>query len=170
MPGIMIKGDMAALRGALGRIAALGRSPGPVLEAAGAQIVLNTRRRIERGVDPQGNPWKPLNPLYAIDKTGPGILRGADYSTTGLWRSITRQVRGNTLVWGSNKIYARIHQLGGVIRPKNARALFFRLGEKEVMVGSVTIPARPYLGFTAEDREDLVGELDDYLRRALSGR
>lgn len=52
-------------------------------------------------------------------------------------------VRG---VWGSRDVrYALIHELGGVIRPRRARALVFEVGGRTVAVRSVTIPARPYL-------------------------
>ncbi|GMB00921.1 phage virion morphogenesis protein [Pelosinus sp. IPA-1] len=41
--------------------------------------------------------------------------------------------------------YARIHQLGGVIRPKKANALMVPCGNRILRLKSVTIPARPYL-------------------------
>lgn len=54
-------------------------------------------------------------------------------------------VRG---VWGSRDVrYALIHEIGGTIRPKRARALFIRdvLGDISAVVKEVTIPPRPYL-------------------------
>lgn len=41
--------------------------------------------------------------------------------------------------------YARIHQLGGVIRPTNKQALFVPCGKRMLRLKKVTIPARPYL-------------------------
>lgn len=41
--------------------------------------------------------------------------------------------------------YARIHQLGGVIRPQHASALMVPCGNRVLKLQSVTIPARPYL-------------------------
>lgn len=41
--------------------------------------------------------------------------------------------------------YARIHQLGGVIRPKNAKALMVPCGNRILRLKSVTIPKREYL-------------------------
>lgn len=170
MSSIIVTGSVGPIISALDRIAAIGRNPRGVLEAVSAQVIKSTRRRMEAGTDPRGVRWDsyaPLNPLYASEKVGPGILRGAGYTTSGLYRSITSYVDGNRLVWGSNLVYARIHQLGGVIRPKNARALVFWMGGQKFERGSVTIPARPYLGFTDEDREALVGELEEYLARAM---
>ena len=58
------------------------------------------------------------------------------------------RIRGVSGIWGSSDIaYALIHELGGTIRPKRARALFLRNEADEVfaVVQSVTIKARPYL-------------------------
>lgn len=50
-------------------------------------------------------------------------------------------------LWGSKDVlYALIHELGGTITPKKARALKFQLPDGSFrIVKSVTIPARPYL-------------------------
>ena len=45
----------------------------------------------------------------------------------------------------SDRIYAAIHQFGGVIRPKKAGGrLAFSMGGRMVFAKSVTIPARPF--------------------------
>jgi phage gpG-like protein len=71
------------------------------------------------------------------------------------------------LVIGSNLIYARIHQLGGIIRPKSAKALRFPVatpeGLKWITKKSVTIPARPYLVFRPEDPGKIAAAVQDYL-------
>lgn len=53
-------------------------------------------------------------------------------------------VRGT---WGvQDVVYARIHELGGTIVPRNGKALRFPLPDGSfATVASVTIPARPYL-------------------------
>lgn len=50
-------------------------------------------------------------------------------------------------VWGSRDVvYARIHELGGVIKPVRKKALFFRAADGSFVVAKqVKIPARPYL-------------------------
>ena len=51
---------------------------------------------------------------------------------------------------------AGIHQTGGVIRAKTAKGLAFTLANGEsAVVGSVTIPARPYLGISEAEREEI---------------
>lgn len=60
-------------------------------------------------------------------------------------------VRGT---WGARDIaYARIHELGGTIKPKNGKALHFRADDGTfVTVKQVTIPARPYLRPAADQQ------------------
>lgn len=53
--------------------------------------------------------------------------------------------------------YARIHQLGGVIRPKNSKALMVPCGNRVLRLKSVTIPARPYLTVPATEVPLLAG-------------
>ena len=172
MAQIRLTGTMREITSALDRIAALGRNPSRVLAAVGEELIQSTQRRFETQTAPDGTPWAPLNPHYAADKAavrpGAGILT----YTQHLRRGISRYVDGRTLVWGSNLDYAAVHQFGAVIKPKAGggdpkKSLHFALGGRTLMVRSVTIPARPYLGFTAEDRLTVIEELEDALARAM---
>lgn len=77
-----------------------------------------------------------------------GSIDVADYA-----RAEKDGVRGT---WGARDIaYARIHELGGTIRPKTAKALAIpdpKKAGRVILVQSVTIPARPYLR-PAADKE-----------------
>lgn len=168
MASIVITGSFKPMREALTRIAAIGRDPQPVLAAAALPLEDNVRQRIETGTDPNGVKWSdyaPLNPLYAQDKTGPGILK----ESGELQRTIRSGVQGHSIVIGSDLVYSAIHQFGGIIRAKNAPALFFVMGGKKFLRKSVTIPARPYLGFSTQDREVLVTHLSEFFRKAVAG-
>ena len=67
--------------------------------------------------------------------------------------------------WGVNRIYAAIHQFGGTIRPKNSKALRFALaGGGFATVKSVTMPARPFLGLSDDDKADIA----DLIARRLA--
>ncbi|WP_339745567.1 hypothetical protein [uncultured Maricaulis sp.] len=59
-------------------------------------------------------------------------------------------VRGT---WGvRDVVYARIHELGGTIKPKNGAALTIPQADGSVrLVSQVTIPARPYLRPAADE-------------------
>lgn len=59
----------------------------------------------------------------------------------------------------SNIIYARIHELGGVIRPKKGKCLKFQIGGHWVMVKKVKIPARPYLRPAIEDHINQIKQI-----------
>lgn len=70
--------------------------------------------------------------------------------TNRLRGSITRgpvQGREGTLqvVVGTNVIYARIHEFGGVIVPKRRKFLRFAVDGRAVFAKRVTIPKRPYI-------------------------
>ncbi len=168
MTAIEIVVDDAQVAAAIGRLHALMADTTPILRQIGIGMVRNAQQRMDRGVDPQGRPWVPLNPAYAATKRGPGILREAGMRG-GLQGSLTSQAQHGELRVGSNKPYARIQQDGGVIVPKNARALVFRLAGGLVHAKRVTIPARPYLGFGEDDRELVLDVVDVFIRRAMHG-
>ena len=70
--------------------------------------------------------------------------------TGTLRRSIQSTVDGRAgddikAVLFSNLIYSRIHELGGIIVPKNAEALRFQIGNNWITAQRVVIPPRPYL-------------------------
>jgi phage gpG-like protein len=76
-------------------------------------------------------------------------------------------------VWiGTNVIYAAIHEFGGVIRAKNAPALFFFWEEKGVFVRTqqVTIPARPYLRpALLDNKAEILNAISLELGQAITG-
>ncbi len=70
---------------------------------------------------------------------------------------------------GSSLPYARIHQLGGDIRPKNAKALLVPLGGGGFLqLKKVTIPARPYLVLQDEDKTSMMRATKDYIMEAAN--
>lgn len=65
------------------------------------------------------------------------------------------------------KPYARIHQLGGVIRPKRANALMVPCGNRILRLKSVTIPKRPYLIVPSSEVPLLAGIAVDEFSRGV---
>ena len=68
--------------------------------------------------------------------------------------------RGKTNAWahiGTNIIYARIHEIGGIIKPVAAKMLSWvnDAGER-IFAGAVHIPARPYLRPALDENEPKV--------------
>ena len=159
--------QIAAVMGSLRRLG--GQDRAMLLRAIGVGLVEATMEHFATATDPTGQPWKALLPAYAAMKSGPGILRERGMSG-GLQGSITFNVaNANTVEWGSNKVYAAIHQFGGVIQPKAAKALVFRLGGRLVHARRVTIPARPYLGFGSLEQEAVQDATAVIFARAISG-
>lgn len=145
-----------------------------VARAIGVALVEVTNKRFESGTDPFGQKWQPLLPAYAAIKRGPGILR----ASLMLQRSVTFTTAGNQITVGTNRIYAAVHQFGATIKPVNARALVFRLGMAGprggkssgiVRAKSVTIPARPYLGFGPNDQRAVMETLAVFIGQTFSG-
>jgi phage virion morphogenesis protein len=168
MAGVSIKITVndRAVREAIERVAAVDRNliP-PLFKNWGEYQVKATRARFLAQRGPNGQAWTPLNPVYAAGKRGPGILR----ESGGLFGSIVYQVTAATLAWGSNKVYAAIHQKGGAIVPRSADALIFRMGNRTVFAQKVTIPARPYLGVSEADRAVMTEMAGDLLAEVWKG-
>ncbi|MCW4589353.1 phage virion morphogenesis protein [Gluconacetobacter entanii] len=169
MAFISVSGDTGPIQSALDAIAAIGTRPQAVLESIGLELHDRTVRRMEQGIDPRGIRWEtyaPLNPLYQENKETTHIL----IESGALRDDIHSEVEGNALLVGTDLIYGAIHQFGGVIRPKSAPALTFEMGGEIFHRGSVTIPARPYLGLGVGDEAAIIVRLDEFLSLAMRRR
>ncbi len=131
-----------------------GQDPSPFLQDAGEYMLRSTLHRWRAEIDPKGQPWAALSPAYALGKGSKkgGVnkilqLRGR------LIKSVHWGIHGKTLFLGTNVVYSRIHQEGG----KAGRGL------------KVLIPARPFLGFSDENKRRLVHLVNEHLRAALGG-
>ena len=113
------------------------------------------------GPAPDGTEWPDRHPAYE----NPHPLLNL---TGALGDSIESDAGEDTAIWGSSLVYARIHQLGGTIVPRNASALVFDLGGETVRVKSVTIQARPSLGYGAAEREGAEDVIEAWLEESLS--
>lgn len=132
------------------------------MDEIGLQLVSNTIDRFERETGPDGQKWTPS--VRARTEGGKTLtMRGH------LRASITHIPSARSVEWGSNLVYAAIHQTGGRIEAKNAKALRFPIGNGFATVKAVTIPARPYLGFDDNDRADVRDTLTDYLNDLSGG-
>lgn len=127
---------------ALRKLGALGGDLSPQMAQIAQFLGAEARLNFVNQASPLGVPWaitqrKKLDPEASIlrlkgDLSG-SIAEdfGADFAAAGPEKS------------GGAGVYAAIHQFGGTIRPKTAKALATPFGPRK----SVKIPARPYLGF-----------------------
>lgn len=176
--GVTISIDDREVLGALDRLRGAVADPTGLTHALGAHFVFSTQRNFETETAPDGTPWPRLSPRTAEKRVGRG-RRGYDHMlrvTTRLYRSVNYSADAGGVEWGSNLVYARVHQLGGMIdmparegrvrlrsiRQKGGgiRSRFASKRSKtaiekivQIRGHQVRIPARPYLGISAYDRE-----------------
>jgi phage virion morphogenesis protein len=159
---ININFEATAARQSLAGLLSAIQNPAPLLEKLGEYTLGSTRDRFKTQTAPDGSAWAALQPWYQRIKarnknktlTLDGYLRG----------QMTWQLDGKRKVEvGSNSPYAAVHQFGSD-RPQNVQRLRF----KDYIPRATTIPARPYLGLSDSDRNELVERTLDWLR--TSGR
>lgn len=139
----------------------------PATDAIASYLVSEVAIRFEEGRGPDGAAWKPSR--RAAEEGGQTLV-----DTGRLQDSIVGASDAVSARVGTNVIYAAIHQLGGVIRAKGraaggADALSFGRGKAKVLRTSVTMPARPFLGFGPGDGDAIAGYLRDHLAGAWVG-
>lgn len=104
-----------------------------------------TRRRIEEErTSPDGSVWPEWSPAYKETRHGGQSLL---QSEGNLVDSIQADVDGATAIWGSNLVYAALHNFGG--EP----------------VG-IDVPAREYLGLS----ENNLGDIENLIIDWIDGR
>lgn len=79
-----------------------------------------------------------------FDKSGMLKVRSGRLRAS-IGHRVERRGREIVGILGAGVKYARIHELGGTIKPKTAPYLHFQVRGQWVKVKEVTIPARPYL-------------------------
>jgi len=114
----------------------------------GEHLLNSVHDNFETERAPDGMPWQPLSPVTITARqrhsdTPLSILR----VTGGLVGSINYAADNDAVRVGTAKVYAAIHHFGG------------QAGRG----GKVTIPARPYLGMSADDQEAIVELAEDWL-------
>lgn len=136
----------------------------------GASVETSARYRItDSNVAPDGNPWPPS--IRVLLHGGKTLYKDGD-----LQRTITHNVLPQGVEIGSDLAYARIHQLGGVIKRQPRMQTIYRsydakkdelshrfvkkrasnfATDHHVESYEIRIPARPYLGLADDDRYEI---------------
>lgn len=186
---IRIEIDDRQVQDALTRLLELGRSPRRVMREIANYGENSTRQRFNDQQGPDGEAWIPSQ---RVKKQGGKTL----IKDRHLLDSIVSSADGESAEWGSNMIYAAIHQFGGEIHKaaqsrlvrhrtdakgrllKNAKGLLIfakdkhkRATERWFEQGAHTIdmPARPYLGINAEDEANVIDMINRHLSAAVNG-
>lgn len=150
---------------ALERAVLAGSNLTPAMAEISEALVEGARGRFETQIGPDGVPWKKSLRAIESNDTPPtltltGQLKrqivpdyGRDFASAGVVKTA-----------GPGK-HARIHQLGGTIRPRKGKALSFGA----TVVSKVIMPARPYLGFGEHERTETLAILRTHLDTAFGG-
>lgn len=174
---------------ALGRLERAAENPAGAYHRLGAHFIFSTHRNFETETAPDGKKWRPLSARTAAQRVGRSRRRGFDHIlrlTNRLQQSVDYNVLPDGVEWGSNLVYARPHQLGatidmqprsGTVNLKNIRRKgnrFVRPGVKgaesrvvAIRGHQVTLPARPFLGISAYDRQEVPAIVEAYIREEV---
>lgn len=132
-----------------------------VMNAIAEGLRTSTVERFSSEESPEGTKWKPS--VRAQQKGGKTLTDSAV-----LKNSIKAEADSSGAAVGTNLVYAATHQFGAdrTIRAKNSRYLRFQIGDRWVSVPSVrvSIPARPFLGISREDEEEIKEIIEEALK------
>ena len=144
MSGIIIRAEITdnGIRAKLTALIALGRNPADAMRDIATYGESSTRERFRMQIGPDGNRWKPS---LRVQLHG-GKTLTKDGHLSG---SLTSRSSSKFAEWGTNRIYAAIHQLGG----NAGRGLRSKI-----------VP-RPYLGVNDENDSDIL----DILQARVEG-
>lgn len=117
---------------------------GSILEASARERIESTKRA------PDGTPWLPISEAWIERKRERGYAEGILTMRGDLLNSITFEAgQAHVDIIAGPTDYAAIHQFGGAAGRNHA----------------TQIPARPYLGVSAEDAAEIQEAAEDWLAR-----
>ena len=158
---IDIELDDRAARASLQRLIRAGTDLTPAMRAIGEHLLNTTRERFRDERAPDGTPWAPLS-----ERTRERKSRNADRILTErghLQGTLSYRAGRRLIEIGSTRIHAGTHQFGA------ARGAFGTTGRGQpIPFGD--IPARPFLGVSAEDRTEINLAVQDFLAKVLARR
>lgn len=153
---ITVENNSQTALDALGQLLARASDPEPALLLIGEELVDSTKQRFQDGKDPDGNIWK-ANTQTTLDfyfqEFGTKQARNKKPLTgksRELQTTITYQLNGSELLVGSPLPYAAMQQFGGTTAPDS-------------MIPGKEIPARPFLGISADDEATILDIVTEYL-------
>lgn len=162
---------MRQARRILKRIEKLGEDRSELVEAIGQTLVESAQHRLAvTNEGPDGEKW----PVSRRAMRSGGRTQ-FDSGMAGLAGSLTYRALPGGLEIGSPLAYAAQRQFGGTIRPKRGRFLVFETIDEggrpvKIFARQVTQPARPYLGVSDADADEIAGLAVDMLDAIVAER
>lgn len=160
---IQIEIDTSEVRGAIRRAIETLEDMTPVYTDIGEYLLTAHRERFVKGVDPDGKPWAPKSAktLERYKQRGYGSLgRPLIGPSKALSRQIVRFVSKDGVVIGSAQIYS------GVMQDGAAEGAFGKT-KRGQPIPFGTIPARRWLGLSAENEREIVNIVEEHLAADL---
>lgn len=160
--GFKVMYSAAGPLGLLDRAIAAGKDLRPALRRISRAGVTQTKERFMAKRSPSGAPWKPSDNKNGTTLRLSGLLFGSISD---------RPPEPNAVEWGSNRVYAGVHQDGSsktVQVPAHSRTIKAAFGRRLASPVTFTvqgharkmnITARPYLGVNADDLAEFGGIL-----------
>lgn len=112
----------------------------PVFADIGEYLLLSHAERFEAQVSPDGTPWEPLSDEYRARKPkNQDLILVLDGYLSG---TLAYDASQDSLAFGTPRIYGATHQFGDADRG---------------------IPARPWLGLSTDDEQEILEILSDHL-------
>ena len=158
---IRLEGDVAGLFRKMRSYSELDKK---ALNAALAEGVReSTLERFKQSKDPSGKRWK--TSIRAATTGGKTLI-----DSSQLRNSIKAKSDASGFAVGTNVKHAATHQFGEpgrTIRAKKAKALRFQVGGRWVTKKqvNVSIPARPFLGLSEDDMQEIKATVEDFVGR-----
>ncbi len=141
---------------ALQRVGEALDNPLPLFQDLGEYLVDSTTRRFPTGTAPDGSVWARKSPVTIAAQGGRRTNRLDTRPLFGpsgaLSSTINYEASADGVEWGSPMVYAAMQQFGG------SRSAFPHLWGD--------IPARPFLGVSAEDETNVLDIIGEYLAQA----
>lgn len=181
------------INAALTRVERAGGDTAALMREVAGAMLFSVQRRFETESAPDGSKWPAHAPRTAKARANrktrgnapitPKLLR----QTNRLYKSISSEASSSEAAVGTNLDYARIHQTGGTITqyPQSRKVKFREVGgrtrfakkahkrafEKPVTFGqrTIVVPARPYLGFSEDDRQTLLRIANEHFEATFAG-
>lgn len=188
MTGVKIEVDDSNVQTTLDGLVRFGGDATGALKAIGARLVANTLMRFEQGRGPSSVPWK--RSQRAEKQNGQTLIESGRLRTSITWRMPTPL----SLEVGTNVAYAAIHQFGGTIQQAARGGTLRFQGNRfakqrrrkdgtvapptkkqrdqqvQFKARTITMPARPFLGFDDQDSADTLAIITRHLRAVIDAR
>lgn len=168
---VRLEGDTEELLAKLNKMENIDKAG--IMNAIAEGLRTSTMERFANEESPDGTKWKPSirasGDQTGYDRKNRTVIRGGKTLTltANLKNHIHAQADASGAAVGTDIEYAATHQFGAqrTIRAKNGNYLRFKAGGRWVSVPSVrvNIPARPFLGISQEDEEEIRSTLEEAL-------